>query len=99
MKIWQLILLVAGFAVTFSLWTTSSTTRGMFISICVCGAIAPVAFQSSVQFFQILGRFVETPNSSSFFRMMMLGLVNVLCTGLIVGMIVRAGFYVAWVTF
>lgn len=55
MNLWQMLLAIAMFAIVFSLWTTSESTRAMLIVITIGVMVATVTVVCLLRMFEMLG--------------------------------------------
>ena len=56
MKLWQMVVAVALFALIFALWTTSEFTRAMLVVMMVGSCMVVVPLMSIMKLFVLLGR-------------------------------------------
>ena len=80
MNIWQVMLAVAMFAIVFSLWVTSESTRVMLIVMGIGVAVATITVVCLLRMFEMLGTMAyESKRRSWALGLLRLGLLMLAC--------------------
>jgi hypothetical protein len=96
MKLWQMVVAVALFALIFALWTTSEFTRAMLVVMMVGSCMVVVPLMSIMKLFVLLGRYGEQPNRQTLRDLLLRGSGIMAVCSASFGFLLWVGFYLLW---